>query len=214
MRKCFEPGELMGRSEVSLFGGIAEKIIQADYLRNVKRVGAFPASQKEFFDIHRGFSNTNLYKGFLKGCHPRLSTSELLTLAAKQTNVPDIMTHDPPRRTEFYEVKPSSPTGLSDGIDKIATIDALIHYYNLPYVPGRQYSPDKRIEFFSGQALGFNVRLLLEFKRVLPGLIVYRICVDGNAGDMLMLAGLAAVVLIAMIGASRGRLPVGPAPVY
>jgi hypothetical protein len=133
--------------------------------------------------------------------------------AAGLTKIADLMTHDPPQRTEFYEIKPNSVDGRLAGRTKIALIDALMHGTSLPYVPGVQYTPDKRILIYSGTPLGAKLDVFFHFKRIQAGLIVYEICPEGEL-EKLGLAVLLAILAIIVIILTRGRVPGGgPVPV-
>ena len=134
--KCFEPSLILDVAEASLFGAIPEAI-EADYLRFVGRVGAFPLSTTEFFDIREPFPSPTVYRSFLKSHHPHLSLLDLLKLRRNQTRIPDIMTHDSAGGVfEFYEIKPGSKAGKRDG-EEVAHIHALVQFFGLPYVPAR-----------------------------------------------------------------------------
>src|SRR5205807_492042 len=116
------------------------------------------ASPKDFFDISHGFGNTSLYASFLRSDHPTLSPSQILHMSEnKLVKIPDLMTFDPGRRTEFYEIKPNSATGRTAGEVKIANVHALCQSFGLPYVPGTQWNPDTKVTLFSGRVLGLEV---------------------------------------------------------
>ena len=211
--KCFEPSLILDVAEASLFGAIPEAIIEADYLRFVGRVGAFPLSTTEFFDIREPFPSPTVYRSFLKSHHPHLSLLDLLKLSRSQTRIPDIMTHDSAGGVfEFYEIKPGSKAGKRDGEEKVVHIHALVQFFGLPYVPGTIYAPNMKIEFFSGRSLGIDIRLFLEVQPgAVQGLLLYKVCVDGP--DWLpeeVLVAAAAAVLIAMIALSRGKIHGSP----
>src|SRR5688572_19344146 len=109
---CLAPSEFLTPQAASAFGLVAEALVAKDYLENVGRTSFFPLSQTDFLDISIGFGNVALYIAFLKANNPSLSASQLLFMSSQGgTKVPDLMTHDAPRRTEFYEVKPNSFDG-------------------------------------------------------------------------------------------------------
>src|SRR5262249_37193073 len=211
---CLAPSEFLTTPTAAAFGAVAEAIIQADYLTNVGRTSVFPVSPFDFIDITHGFGNTALYIAFLKANNPRLSVSQLAVLSAGgDLKIPDIMTHDPPRRTEFYEIKPNSVTGRLAGTTKVALIDAVMTGFSLPYRPGIQYAPNKRVLLFSGTPLGARLEVFFHFQHIAPGLIVYEICAEGELAKLglrVLLAILAIIILILL----RGRVPGGqPVPV-
>lgn len=212
---CVAPSEFLTTPTASAFGSVAEAIIQADYLKDVGRVSFFPASPFDFIDISHGFGNSILYIAFLGANNPRLSTSQLAVLSVGgDLKIPDIMTHNPPRRTEYYEIKPNSLTGRPAGATKVALIAAVMSAFSLPYVPGIQYTPNKKISIFSGTPLGARLDVFFHFQRIAPGLIVYEICAEGELeklGLAALLAILAVIILIMLKGRAPGGAPI-PAP--
>lgn len=212
---CVAPSEFLTTPTASAFGSIAEAIIQADYLKDVGRGAFFPASPFDFIDISHGFGNSALYIAFLKANNPKLSVSQLAVLSlGGDLKIPDIMTHNPPRRTEFYEIKPNSPDGRLAGTTKVALIDAVMRGFSLPYTPGIQYTPNKRVKIFSGTPLGARLDVFFHFQRIAPGLIVYEICADGEL-EKLGLAALLAILAVIIVILLKGRVPEGgtiPAP--
>jgi hypothetical protein len=60
---CFAPSELLDRLDASLFGAIAEVLIEGDYLAHVGRAGGFPT---DFFDSRQPFQSLVLYRAFLE----------------------------------------------------------------------------------------------------------------------------------------------------
>ena len=214
---CYAPSEFMDREEAALFGTLAEKIIMQHYLYTMGRTGVFPASMIDYADFSWGFSNTHLYIAFLKMHHPNLSASALMQLSSDGlVKIPDILSHAPPTQTEFYEIKPDSGSGRSAGRRKIAEIRALMQYHHLPYVPGELYSPySQRVRFFNGVVLGVGIELHLQFSRIAPGFLVYKVCVDVKGQEVLEKAALAIAALILTI-MLRGRiryLTMPPVPV-
>lgn len=212
---CVAPSEFLDTQTAAQFGNrIAEKIIQSDYLTSVGRGTVFPVSPKDFIDFSLGFGNSALFIAFLKTNNPRLSVKELAILSASAAvKVPDIMTHDVPRRTEFYEIKPNSVDGRLAGTTKVALIDALMRAVVLPYRPGIQYAPNKRVMLYSGTPLGKKLQVFFHFESIAPGLIVYELCAEGDLME-LGLAVLLAILTIIIIILLKRPLPGGsPAPV-
>ena len=213
---CLAPSEFLTPQAASLFGSVAERFIQADYLRHVGRAAFFPANPKDFADFSIGFGNTALYVAFLKANNPRLSPSELLALsAASLLKIPDLMTHDPGVRFEFYEIKPNSPDGRLAGMTKVALIDAMLTAFSLPYKPGLSYAPVKDVILYSGSVFGKTLEVRLHWERIAPGLLVYEICVDGTLVELglkVLLAVLAAIIAI-LLRRFLPRLPTEPLPV-
>jgi hypothetical protein len=190
------------------FGLAVEPIIRADYLKHVGRRSFFPTQDKDFADIHSGFSNTTLYISFIKANNPQMSPSQLLSLSAQSLlKIPDLLTHDDPRRLEFYEIKPNSVTGRQAGIDKISQIGALYDSFSLPYRPGTIYNPNVTIRLFEGDFSVGHVTSDLHIKRLQKGLIVYELCRNDPPLKArvfeTIIENVMCAVIIAMIGAHR-----------
>lgn len=190
------------------FGLAVEPIIRADYSKHLGRRGFFPTQEKDFADIHSGFSNTTLYISFIKKHNPQLSTSQLISLSAQSLlKIPDLMTDDAPRRTEFYEIKPNSVTGRQAGTNKISEIGALYDSFSLPYKPGRIYTPNVTIRLFEADFSVGHVTNDLHFTRIKDGLIVYELCQNSppNSAPIIevLFENIMVAVIIAFIGASR-----------
>lgn len=206
---CVAPSEIPGFTQASAFGAVAERVILADYLREVGRTTVFPASPKDFMDFSAGFGSSALYAAFLAANNPKLNTIALANLSVGgMLKIPDLMTHDPGTRTEFYEIKPNSISGRLAGSTKLATIDALMIFHSLVYTPGIKYSPNKRINIFSGTPLGYRLDVFFHFQRIAPGLIVYDICAEGDLKE-LGLAALLAILAIILAIWLRNGLPGG-----
>lgn len=205
---CIPPSLILTSQAASQFGLIAEVIIAKKYLEHVRRPAFYPGlPAKDFFDISHGVGNQCLYIAFLNLNHPHIGLNRLLSLADDRlVKIPDLMTYDPPTRTEFYEIKPNSPTGVTAGNRKIANVHALYQSFGLPYIPGIQWDPDGRVEFFSGRLFGIEVVVNFHYFRLQPALIVYEICAEGklkpltNAEIALIIAAIILIIL------SRGVL--------
>jgi hypothetical protein len=216
---CIAPSEILVTSAAKDFGAAAEAIVQKEYLSSVGRAAFFPASQTDFVDISHGFGNQQLYIAFLAANHPNLSVEQLAAMAAERDvlKIPDVMTSDAPRRTEFYEIKPNSVSGLREGNEKVAWIDAARTSLGLPYVPGTQFpapAPDKRVLIYAGKPLGARLEVFFRYERVRPGLIVYEVCAEGEF-ERLGLEVLKLIIVMIMVLLIK-RLPVpptGPVPV-
>ena len=200
---CLAPSEFLTQDLTRIIGAAAETIIEADYLRDVRRGAFFPRSKTDFADFSHGFGNTTLFIAFLKANHPTLSVSQLAFISAGgDLKIPDLMTNDPARRTEFYEIKPNSIDGRFAGATKVSLIGAMLAANALPYIAGVQYTPDKKIRFFSGLVLGHRIEVFFHFKRIAPGLIIYEFCIEGDLSGLaldVLLAVLAATIVVALV---------------
>jgi hypothetical protein len=209
-RNCVAPSEIVDQATSKPFGTVAENIIERDYLVHVGRTAFFPRSLTDFADSPLQFGSQIPFVAFLKQNNPHLSVSQLAELSLiGPFAVPDIMTHDPPGRTEFYEIKPFSPDGLIEGELKVASVDAMMHFFSLPYRPGTIYSPNKKLLIFSGMPLGCKLDIFFHFQRVKPGLVVYEICAEGELeklGLKVLIAILAATIVILLLPEAAGGL--------
>jgi hypothetical protein len=182
MAACIPPSYILPSEAAALFGVLAEGSIAKGYLAHVGRPAFYPAlPAKDFFDISVGFGNLTLYAAFLNLHHPALGTSRLSKLASeRQVKIPDLLTYDPPKSTEFYEIKPNSPDGRAAGRKKVPHVHALYQSFGLPYVPGMQWNPDNKMELFSGSLFGIEVFVYFHYFSLQPGLIVYEVCAEGK----------------------------------
>ncbi len=177
MKDC-KPVSEIDKDDASPLGDIIEGIIRDDYCKSKGGCQAFPAGQ-DFFD-DRTFGNQQLFIAFLKSNNPQLAQSELLVLLAQQKEmfqVPDICIHQPPR-FEIYEIKPTSPKGLREGIAKLSRVGAFCDSYGLPYVPGTRYKPDKTIQLETVPTPMMDIEVSIHVFWKQPGLILYEICTE------------------------------------
>jgi len=167
------------------FGLAVEPIISTDYLKHVGRSHffPFPGATKDYSDFTAGWANMTLYTAFLAANNPHLSKSELLKMRIKGIRkIPDLCTHDDPRRLEYYEIKANSEGGRRRGREKLAAIQAFNDYFSLPYKAGTIYSPDKKLTIWEGDLWVGHVITILHVMRISPGLIVYEICRNDPPG--------------------------------
>jgi len=134
--------------------------------------------------------------------------------------VPDIITHEPGVRMEFYEIKPNSDSGRRAGRTKIETFLSLTDFLSqtdpnfVKYDMGTRFNPDRSIVFYQRNYLGIvPCKASLHYRRatepgIAEGLIVYEICVevDGEllvafAKAIIVSAIIAALVALALIAA-------------
>lgn len=201
----------------SFFGKIAETTISRHYLRHRGKPAFFPLSTTDFEDITAGWRNVELYLAFLKMNNPKLSVSQLLDMRkslrsekGSLTKIPDIMTHDGELR-EFYEIKPNNPDGVTKGVDKIANIKAFLDFFGLrSYGAGIGWKPDTKILLFEGHlpellptmSIPVKIKVFFHFKWLVPGLVVYEICVEPDLAleELVIKAIAAAIVLVIVFG--------------
>ena len=204
---CIAPSAVVSPGAAAAFGLVAEAVIASRYLAHVGRASFFPASTKDFQDISIGFGNTTLFIAFLKA-NNKLSVTQLTSLsAAGLVSIPDLMTHDPPRSREFYEIKPNSVDGRVAGQAKVASLSALFSFLGLGYRPGTRWKPTERIVLWSGFIVGARIEAILSFfsSPTVDGLILYELCIEGElakALERIALSVLAATVIVLVLMAS------------
>ncbi|MGP4114926.1 peptidoglycan-binding domain-containing protein [Streptomyces sp. 4N509B] len=163
-----------------------------------------PCGADDFFDI---INSPAPYTAFLRAHNPGISPSVVDAVGAGVR--PDILSHRPERQAEWYEIKPLSPGGVSEGIGKGVRLRSGYEGNGFPYRPGKLYTPSGLItlgEFVTPE--GERIEVSIEPRRLLPGLIFYRFCVSGDfvsyfnrvrlaAGILAILAALAPELLAA-----------------
>jgi hypothetical protein len=221
---CIPVSDLLPPPLDSAFGAVAESIIGGRFLDHLGRRanGFFPSSptQEDFQDISIGIGNTNLYILYLR-LHNTISIPQLIILsAAAMVNIPDLITHNPPRssaptRAEFYEIKPNSPASIPKGFAKITSLSLLYSSLPLPYKRGTIWSPDEKILLSKGDPLGVYLEVSFHFKRIADALIVYDICLDGELEKLALavLIALVAIILALIIKGARIPVPMPSPPV-
>jgi hypothetical protein len=169
------------------FGEVAEMFVKSDYCSVKGGCQEFlkpSTAQTDFFDIAMGFSRCRHLGAFLKLHNPGLDEIRLVTQcemkkdSSKSFPVADIITHEPPDRTEFYEVKPNSSSGKAAGRDKIAWFEIICTDEGLPYLAGTLYDPDRKVLVWDGTWFGHPVKVRLHWFREQDGLLVYELCFE------------------------------------
>ncbi|MEV7544932.1 hypothetical protein [Streptomyces sp. NPDC089915] len=129
--------------------------------------------------------------------------------------VPDIITHEPGTRMEFYEIKPNSDSGRRAGRAKIETFLSLMDFLAennsgfAKYEKGELFDPDRSITFYQRNYLGIiPCKVSLHYRRatdqpIAKGLIVYEICVEVD-GELL--EALAKAIIVSAIIAALAAL--------
>jgi hypothetical protein len=195
VEKCFtlEGGTPQAMRLASKFGFIVEWFVKADYCLDKGGCSEFislPASpdQVDFFDENAGTTRCRYLASYLKFHNPGINEIALATLCEARKDpdgsfpVPDIITHSPPLRLEFYELKPNSASGKSKGRKKLGDFHALTGVFSTaPYVPGDKYDPDRKILVWDGTWFTVPTKVRLHFFRLDPGLLLYELCVEVSA---------------------------------
>lgn len=198
---CLAPSELpsISAQQASEFGKIAEIPIVQDYCL---ATGGCAWMATDYMD-----TDAASYIAFLAANNPSLTTSDIIELAVAATvtggvSRPDVLTHKPPR-FEFEEIKPDSITGRAAGRIKLAALATLFARFYLPYLPGTTWSGTGRLPLF---VLPGGVEIFLQWHRNLPGLVVYNICVRGEASVLAAYGVLAILIAAILIILTRGRI--------
>ena len=206
---CLAPSEVpsITQNQASSFGRIAEYPIIMDYCR---ATGGCALLVSDYIDNDMAAS----YIAFLAAKNPHLTTQDIIELALAATvtgglSRPDVLTHKPPR-FEFEEVKPDSVTGRLAGRLKLSSLATLFARFSLPYLPGATWTGAGTVPLFT---LPGGVTVFLEWHRNVPGLVVYNLCVRGEASVLAAYGVLAILIAAILILLTRGRiLRGGPAP--
>ncbi len=206
---CLVPSEAVGDNGIlSVFGEFVEIFVRSDYCISKGICEPFnpssPRPTTDFFDYQSGTHRCTALSKFLGSHHPSvdptLGRQCLLAKKGFRFPVPDMITYQPPLRTEFYEIKPNSAAGHRDGQDKINWFDIIRRDYGLPYVAGTQYSPNGKELIWDGNWMGVPTKVYLRWRRDLPGLIVYEVCIElSSLAEWLAKSLLKGVVVAALL---------------
>jgi hypothetical protein len=212
MQGCIAPSEIPGVSaqDASAFGAVAEDLIYADFHSQYGGGGST--------ELFRDANNPAAYLYFLAVNNPHFTQPQQeryyreLRVAGLGWKIPDFMVHKAAERA-FYEVKPDSRAGLLAGMEKVGILSAAYTHFRLPYRPGRRFTPRDHTVANYGRVL----RITLRVRRVVDGLILYRLCVNSEGVlEPVVLAALLRLV-VNEINRQRGRgrfRPVDLEPVF
>ncbi|MFO0820010.1 MAG: hypothetical protein U1A77_18820 [Pirellulales bacterium] len=205
------PSEIPGVSdhEASVFGDVAEELIYADFC---SKYGC--ASGQVFRDA----DNPDGYLYFLARHNPQFTQEAqidyyLRAWAFGMAKIPDLLVHSTAERA-FYEVKPDSTSGRSKGVDKIDKLRIVYAHYHLPYSAGNVFLPrDHTVANF-----GVILKVVLRVRRVQPGLILYKLCLESQV-PLLEVAALALLLRYVVremnkLKGMRGFQPIDLAPLF
>lgn len=158
---CFAPSEVPGvKFELSDFGKIAERLVHVEFMKSYSPL-----------EVYVDDNNLLTYLYFIGKHAPRLLSEDFVVSSPR----PDFLVHSFAEKA-FYEVKPNSKDGLKDGKDKIEELSVIYDIFKLPYKPGtRNFNMKLKIATYPSLIeVYFNATLIG------PGLITYKICIEGN----------------------------------
>jgi hypothetical protein len=217
--QCFVPSVSgVNRRISSAFGHIVEWFVKQEYCAAKGGCSEFVlgGNGTDFFDENSTTTRCRFLAAYLKTHNPSLdesfisSTCEIRKSPVDSDDdenerfaVPDIITHEPPDRREFYELKANSVAGKIAGRVKIAAFQAMIDFLRqtdpgIDYVKGTLFDPDRSILIWDGTWLGSPVKAHLHFFREDEGLLVYEICVT-ISGGMLAEVFVKAIIKLAVL---------------
>jgi hypothetical protein len=207
--KCHPPGwwAAVGGSFAAapLLGHLAHARISTDYQQRL----ALTRGAELYFDNSFAGAIDNDYVAWLLRNNPHNGSWVAVALALLAIRRPDITVHQPGRQ-EFEEIKSDSVPGRAAGEVKVYAINSLFVRTGFPYIRGRSYAPPHRLDIIRGEVPGIKLpfEVTLEVKRHKPGLITYQYCVttDWDKVTRLVLAAIVALLILAAIIGSRGRL--------
>ena len=223
MEKCFTPSQAGAPRWLSIrVGRAVEWAVRQDYCRNRGGCDEFQLGGNgvDFFDENFAGSGTTRCRflaGYLVAHHPTLDGNLISNSCEVQKKpvdpdddenerfaIPDIITDSPGVRTEFYEVKPNSATGVAAGRQKVNTFLSLVDFLKQTdpdvgkLAKGTQFSPDRSVTIYSTSYLGFiPCEVKIHYSRLESALIVYEICV--NAETELLEALVKAIIITALM---------------
>src|SRR4051812_13922310 len=164
--KCFVPSESgVHRRISSAFGHIVEWFVKQEYCLSKGGCSEFAlgGNGTDFFDenstttrgrflaAYLATHNPLLDEGFISGtCEIRKRPVDPDDDENERFAVPDIITHEPGVRMEFYELKANSASGKAAGRTKIAAFQAMVDFLRqtdpgIRYERGTQFDPDRSI---------------------------------------------------------------------
>ena len=199
MALCSPPGAIFSSGKTrQAFGELVERIVQQHYCADLALQGlgvrapfippSLGGARAEFFDEDAGVTRCALMANYLKFHNSAINEQAIVTACQAShpkpllVKVPDIISHRF-ARTEFYEVKPNSASGILSGTEKIAWFNVLCRPpaplpQLLPYTAGTQYTPDFTHMLADGSAFGLTFRVGIHIFRpaAVPALILYELC--------------------------------------
>lgn len=195
---CFAISELFGQGPAQGFGYFAEAFIMFKLLPQFYKNGIAPLDM--YTDYAFAGSMDKAMIGFLMQKNPTKASFINSTFSASPHKRPDILVHTAGLQ-EFYEIKPDSVSGRLAGKTKIATIDAYMLSYGLPYRHGTTFVPPANLDvghFYMPVPGKPPTRVDISIDlRISQGGIYYKICIEA---DWAMILSLALVpVLIAAV---------------
>lgn len=224
-KQCFVPSAAGVRFGLaSRFGHIVEWFVKQEYCAAKGGCNQFVlnGSGTDFFDEDSTTTRCRFLANYLATHNLLLSESDIANACEIRKSpvdddddenerfaVPDIVTHEPGVRMEFYEIKANSTSGKSAGRVKIQTFSSLVDFLRQTdpgarYEKGTQFDPDRSILIWDGTWFGSPSKVFLHIKREDEALIVYEICVEVSGGllaEMLvkMLIKMAVIALIMLL---------------
>ncbi len=166
---CFPLNDLFGTVVSSMVGRLVERPIADDYC---KLQG--PCVGEDFFDLD---ANAQIaYTNFLRTRNPLIPEATIIAIGSSVR--PDILRHRNDFQ-EWYEIKPLSPSGVTEFLIKGKQLRAN-YDSTFPYLPGKKYTPSRQIPLKLGFFEGDKLEIFIDAIRPATGMILYRICVKGD----------------------------------
>lgn len=202
MALCSPPGAIFSSGKTrQAFGELVERIVQQHYCADLALQGlgtcapfippSLGGARSEFFDEDAGVTRCALMASYLKFHNSTINEQAIVTACQAShpkpllVKVPDIISHRF-SRTEFYEIKPNSGSGILSGTEKVAWFNVLCRPpalpQLLPYTAGTQYTPNFTHLLANGSSFGLAFRVGIHIFRppTVPALILYELCPTTN----------------------------------
>lgn len=175
----------------SFVGRLVEPHVNADFCAQAGPCSAVD----DFFDL---LNSPVPYTTFLAAHNPGINPATISDVGSGVR--PDIISHHPDLTPEWYEIKPLSPAGVAAGLVKGNALKDGYADNGFPYIPGKRYKPSN--EILLGQFItpeGEKLDVFIAARRLLPGLIFYRLCLRGDFVQYFNRVRLAAGILAILV---------------
>jgi len=174
---CYGAFATAGPRFAAALGIVAHRMIASDVEKSLR----LERGNDLFIDDQSAGPINPRYVTFLINKNPAIPDTSKDAIRAGGYGRPDLVTHYETVR-EFEEIKPNTPSGISQGLKDIRTYADWMESLSLPYVYGRAYAAwAKRIPLFEFKLAGLPVTVSLLVERYSDGLLVYKYCFKADA---------------------------------
>ena len=183
MKKCKPVSEIVRSIQASIYGDIMESAIRAEYCESKGGCRFFPNGQQDSPILARG-------------CRPRHGSSR----TSKRTTPKSMSTRSSASSTrqsrgwkKEQRSRPDDRRPRPEGVlrnqaelkergsrraNKVLGLEAFFGINELPYRPGTQFKPDKRVTIHRSTLGLVQIEVSIHFFALEDGLIVYEVCTE------------------------------------